>query len=106
MSLDRIIRPDVGRKLLNVQLKASVTPRAFVPIDMVLDASDAEPDGVRLPLEIIISGPSKTQRRTLNRYIPECLTATPQEVGEHVIVVRETGHNHAYGLLKLQVMGR
>lgn len=103
MSLERVISTDVGRPVLNVQLKAAVQPRAFVPIDLTLGVEGAGPGGVRLPLEVIISGPTKTRTRTLNRYVPECLTVTPSETGAHIVVVRETAHNYAYGLLKLDV---
>jgi hypothetical protein len=65
------------------------------------------PNHVVLPLILEVLGPSDAsyQRRIFVRTPPQSFVVTPQEGGEHRIVLREAAHNRWWGKLAVTVAG-
>lgn len=82
--------------------------RARAPIRVLVDYSACEPQGVVLPFETLITGPSGESsfvRHISRRFAPTSITFTPREGGKHSIVLREVGHNRWWGRLDVDVEG-
>ncbi len=72
-------------------------PRAFDVYVLVVDYALCEPEGVMLPLEVIVTSPSDTQR-TLHRFFaPTELSIFPDEGGRWLVTLREVAHNKWWG---------
>jgi hypothetical protein len=85
----------------------SQTPAAFSSITIDVDYSGAEPEGVVLPLELIVQAPSASGfvRRFYTRTAPSSVIFRPAEGGLHLVMLREVGHNRWWGRLRVQVDG-
>lgn len=82
-------------------------PRALAPVLINVDYSACDPDGVVLPLELIVQAPSPVniQRRLFTRIAPTSLSFIPKEGGTHGVMLRELGHNRWTGKLRIEVAG-
>ena len=96
-----------ARRLVLALAPEAPSPRAFAPVDVTIDYSGAEPEGVVLPLEMTITSPSPSNfvRRILRRTRPSSLSFVPREGGRHLIRVAEVGHNRWFGALLVDVAG-
>ena len=83
-------------------------PKAFAPVQIDIDYSAADPEGgIVLPLELIVNAPSDANfsRRIIRRSLPSSIIIKPQEGGEHLVLLRECGHNKFVGIFILDVAG-
>ena len=83
-------------------------PQAFNAVVVDVDYSAGLPEGVTLPLELTIVGPSGSetyQRRVFRRLLPDTLAFIPREGGEHLIRLAEQFHNRWFGALVLEIAG-
>jgi len=83
-------------------------PRAHQLISVSVSYARADPDGLVLPLELVVVGPSGTatrQSRYFQRFAPSALTFRPREGGETLVVLRELFHNRWFGSLVFEVEG-
>lgn len=86
---------------------ATLVPRALAPVLITVDVSACEPEGLVLPLELIIQAPSASgcRRHILRRLVPKSLSFIPKEGGLHGVVLRELVHNRWLGKLRVEVLG-
>ncbi len=103
------ISPDyVDKQLLVLSLADTESqPRAFRAVDISVNYDGAEPNGVALPLELLVKGPSVGSffRHVYRRVVPSLVTFTPNEGGEHLVTLREVDHNRWWGSLVVNVSG-
>lgn len=98
----------IGEDLIVLSLDVqSLDPRAFRPITVNVDYSACEPDGIVLPLELLIVAPSPSgfSHRHFTRTAPTSILFIPREGGLHGLLLREVGHNRWNGRLRIQVAG-
>jgi hypothetical protein len=106
--LDELAPMFVGSEALTLTLSdPSSTRRAFNSISVLVDYTGAGDDGVRLPMELLITGPSPSsfRRHNYRRTAPPSFAFTPIEGGRHMVVLREIGHNRLLGKLEIVVEG-
>lgn len=107
-SLDEICPSYIGEDRLVLQLQVIGAVRAFEQTAISVDYSATAPEGVVLPLELIIQGPSPQSyvRRVFTRSRPNTLIFTPREGGSHLVTLREFAHNKWWGRLVVSVEGQ
>ena len=83
------------------------SPRSRQYVGVAVDYSAAEPEGVCLPLELLITGPStgSFRRRIFRRVLPTQFDFLPIEGGKHQLLLREVTHNRYVGALTVDVIG-
>ena len=107
-SLDQLCPMYVGSEALGLSLAdPAATRRAFNSISVNVDYSGAGSEGVRFPLELLIKGPSVSnfRRHIYRRTTPPSFSFKPIEGGQHLVVLREVGHNRLIGKLAIAVDG-
>ena len=115
--IDELSPAFVGAKLLVLtRANPDEVLRAFTAIlvDVDYSATDAN-GGIMMPLEFIVDGPSPTslkrdifglERGGISRRVPPSqISFIPQEGGHFHMMIREIGHNGAYGTLEVDVEG-
>lgn len=107
-SLDEICPRYIGEDRLVLQLQTIGAVRAFEQVAIAVDYSATAPEGVVLPLELLIQGPSPQSYvyRVFRRSKPTTLIFTPREGGSHLITLREFAHNKWWGRLVVSVDGQ
>lgn len=83
-------------------------PIALSPVIVLVSYERADPEGVVLPLELTITGPSGRatfQRRFFRRLKPIEISFRPIEGGSTLIRVAELFHNRWFGKLVLDIAG-
>lgn len=93
---------------LDASLAALPALLVFQPIILAVDYSACNPEGIVLPLEFTVTGPSGKatfQRRYFTRGAPAELTFTPTEGGSHLARLAECFHNRWWGSLLINVAG-
>lgn len=105
--IDELSPETIGEDRITLALAAGITPRAFLPVLVEVDYGRCGPEGVVLPLELLIQAPSAGNviRRVLRRAAPRSIAFTPREGGLHGVLVRELGHNRWNGHLRIVVTG-
>lgn len=106
--IDEIVPPSVGEERIRLQLAVnSGQLLAHVPFQIDVDYSRSLPEGITLPLELIVQGPNAGQyeRRLFTRARPSSLLVTPRSGGRHFILLRELFHMHWQGQLFVDVEG-
>lgn len=86
----------------------SIKPRVFVPVVIRVDVSACAPEGLVLPLELIVTGPSGSateQRQVFRKRVPTEITFTPVEGGSILVRLSELFHNRWWGKLVIPVVG-
>jgi len=89
---------------------------AFTGVAIAVDYSDTDDlGGIQMPLELIVSSPSPGlfQRQNIGlvrdgisqQTPPGSVSFVPREGGQFLVLLREVGHNRAYGTLTLTVEG-
>ncbi|AUX31913.1 MULTISPECIES: hypothetical protein [Sorangium] len=110
---DLLNPPSLGEQRLKLSRvlhdgQSTVPPaRAFSPVDLQVDYSGCIPEGIVLPLELVVVAPSPSGfvRRTYRRVRPATVTFTPQEGGEHLVRIAEVGHARWWGSIVINVLG-
>jgi len=106
--LDEICPMYVGSEALKLTLSDPLVPaRAYRAVDIDVDYAGASELGVRLPLELLVVGPTAQsfRRHVYRRVAPSVVTFTPHEGGAFLVLLREVGHNKLRGRLSIQVEG-
>jgi hypothetical protein len=106
--IDEISPTYVGEKRIGLSLATdSLQPRAFNAINVLVDYSACEPEGLAFPLELTIIAPTSQnfQRARFLRTTPETISFRPREGGLHVVRFGEVGHNRWFGYLEINVAG-
>lgn len=107
--LDEICPDYVGSDKIKLSLAPTVIPplNAFAIIDVNVDYSACDPQGIVLPLIFSVVSPSSANfvRRIIRASRPSAVSFVPREGGRHVVRVGELGHNHWFGVLVLDVVG-
>lgn len=104
------ISPDfIGEDRIKLSLsELTPAPRAFSPVQIDVDYSDADDiGGIVRPLELTVTAPTPAnfRRRIIRKSLPSSIIIKPQEGGEHLVVLKECGHNKAVGIFVLDVAG-
>lgn len=81
--------------------------RALLPASITVDYSACDPEGPKLPIELLVIGPGARsfRRRVFTLLVPTEFVVTPTEGGGHSVLLREVGHNYWHGQLTLEVEG-
>jgi len=106
--IDELSPETIGEDRISLALVAGLAPpRAFAPVLVMVDYERCLPEGVALPLELLIAAPSAGNviRRVLRRAAPRVIAFTPREGGLHGVLVRELAHNRWVGKLRIVVAG-
>ena len=109
MSIVDEISPDfMGDNLISLSLNIeTANPIALKAVVIDVDVSAADPEGLVLPLELIIRPPTNANiiRRHFTDRIPATISFRPLEGGEHLVLLREMAHNRYTGTLTIEVEG-
>lgn len=109
MSIVDEISPEfMGEDLIGLSLNIETSnPRAFKAVVIDVDPSAADPEGLVLPLELIIRPPTNANiiRTYFTDRVPATLSFRPLEGGEHLVLLREVAHNRYTGTLTIEVEG-
>lgn len=106
--IEELAPETIGEDLITLTLnQLTLAPRAFSPVIVDVDYARTLPDGVVLPLELVIQAPSPSGyiRRIIRRLAPADITFTPREGGTHLVMLRELWHNRWLGKLRVPVAG-
>jgi hypothetical protein len=106
--IDEISPETMGEDRILLSLdRTSLTPRAFQAVLINVDYSACAPEGVVLPLELLIQTPSisNIRRHIIRKIAPRTLSFIPKEGGLHGVLLRELGHNRWLGKLRVTVAG-
>lgn len=107
--VDEISPSTCGEDRIGLTLSQSTPkPTAFEGVVIEIDYDRCAPEGVMLPLELVIVGPSGVatyQRRVFRRFAPIDVAFRPREGGPHLVRLGEAHHNRWYGALTLDVAG-
>jgi hypothetical protein len=107
--VDELSPQEYGEDRIALTLSSETpSPRVFSPVIILVDLSRCVPEGVVLPLEFTVKGPSGSvtaQRRLLTRFVPNELTFRPTEGGSTLVRLAEIYHNRWFGVLVLDVLG-
>jgi hypothetical protein len=98
----------IGEERIRLTVSATQGPIvADAAVSLDVDYAQALPQGVTLPLELIIQGPTLDgyQRRAFRRSAPSSIVVVPRESGQHQITLREAAHNRWWGALQFYVEG-
>lgn len=81
--------------------------QAFTPVVVAVDYGAALPEGVVLPLEFTVTGPSASSavRKTFRRFAPGELAFVPREGGSFLVRLCEVDHDLYFGVLVLEIAG-
>lgn len=106
MLIDELSPLSVGSERIALAPADPLTPaRAFSPFSVAVDYALCDPEGVVLPLEMVVTSPSKSTRTLFRRVVPTELTIHPDEGGPWIVVLREHAHNLWWGRLAIDVDG-
>lgn len=98
----------VGEDRFGVEVETP-NPSALQPLTVIFDYSGAGDIWVRLPIEIIVQPAARDAsgyvRRTFRRVVPSSFTFVPIASGEHLVLIREVGHNRWLGRALVDVAG-
>ena len=106
--VDEISPSYVGEDRIGLSLADPNQPiYVNTPIQVNIDYSGAAPEGLVLPLELSLSGPTEGQyQRTLyTTSKPAAVVLVPRVKGQHFILLRERFHNRWQGRLLVDVLG-
>lgn len=104
---DEICPREIGEDRIDLALNvATSSPQVFEPVIVDVDFSRCAPEGVVLPLEMTVTGPSGEVTRTyFRRFLPAELSFRPQEGGSTLIRLAELYHNRWFGKLVVDIAG-
>ncbi len=107
--VDEISPREIGEDRIDLELSTdTLSPIVFAPVIVLVGYDRCAPEGVVLPLEFTVTGPSGTatfQRRYYRRVRPVEVTFRPTEGGSHLIRIAEMFHNRWWGALVIDVAG-
>lgn len=106
--IDELCPPTVGEKRIVLSLSEdSLSPRAFTAVNVLVDYTACDPEGVVYPLELTIVVPTEQDFRRVrfNRSAPSTISFQPREGGRHVLRLGELGHNRWFGFIEIDVAG-
>lgn len=109
--IDELSPAYVGAQAIRLVAADIKRPVAFNAVDLQVSiqptAKDALRVGLKLPLELTVTAPSPSGffRHVYRSSIPSTITFTPKEGGEHLVRIREIGHNLWWGALVVDVAG-
>jgi len=108
MNIDELSPPTIGEDKIVLVLDAStVAPQVFHAVQINVDYSNTLPEGVALPLDMIVQGPDADsyKERVFRKYKPQTLSFVPLAAGEHLVLLREQAHNRWVGRIVVTVLG-
>lgn len=109
--IDEISPEYVGAASIKLALATNDVPRAFNAVDITVaihsNATIARKVGLSPPLEMTVTAPSASGfvRHVFYNTVPSSFTFTPREGGQHLVRLREVGHNRWHGELVVDVKG-
>jgi len=107
--IDEVSPIEYGEARITLTLDSGTpTPQAFDEVLVNVDYSRTLPEGIVLPLEMTISGPSGAavfKRTVFTRIAPTQLAFLPSEGGSHLVRLAEQNHNRWHGELVVDVEG-
>jgi hypothetical protein len=109
-SIDRICPEYVGEERIQLSLAEpgpTTRVRAFDVVIVSVDVSGTLPEGLVLPLEWIVTGPTRDsfRRDVFRRSIPSRIVFRPNEGGIYLLRLAEMHHNRWWGSLTIPVIG-
>lgn len=107
-TIDEISPAYIGEDKLTLKLaNPDAKPTTWQPFQVDVDYSAADPEGVILPMELVLQGPNPPdhKRRLFTRERPSSFVLVPEAKGPHFILFRELGHNRWQGRLLIEVEG-
>jgi hypothetical protein len=108
--IDKIAPPEIGEDRIRLSIDSSCLPLlALSPVIIDVDYELAEPEGIELPIELIIQ-PSSIDgtgyiRRKFIKHAPSSFQFTPIHAGRHLVLLKECCHNLWQGRLLINVGG-
>jgi hypothetical protein len=107
MNIDELSPAYVGEERIILKLNEVSIAQVFNTLQIDVDYADCEPEGVILPLDFIVQGPSEDsyKERVFRRTAPKSISFQPISSGMHMIILREQAHNRWIGRLFIDVAG-
>ena len=107
MDIDELSPAMIGEERISITLDPSTTPKVFGIVQCAVNYAPAAPNGIALPLDFIIQGPTAVsyRERVFRRSRPSTLSFVPVESGPHLVLLREQAHNRWIGRLIVEVAG-
>ena len=82
---------------------------ALQPMTLNINYDEADPEGAMLPIEVIVQPPTEDGtgyiQKIFRNFIPSSFTFTPINAGDHLVLVKELGHNRWQGRLLITIEG-
>jgi hypothetical protein len=107
--LDVMLPDYVGAPARIKLVPADIEPaRAFASVRLLVELQkEALTLGLALPLEMTVTAPSAVNffRHIFRLTVPSEISFTPKEGGQHLVRLREVGHNKWHGELVIDVAG-
>lgn len=107
MNIDRLSPATVGEDKIKLGVDPATLPKVGFVCEVLIDYSKCSPEGVSLPLECVVQGPTAASymSKMYRAKRPTQFSFFPSEVGEHLVIVREIAHNRWVGTLHITVAG-
>lgn len=110
--LDSLSPIGIGADKIVITKDQSSLLQAFHPVILNFDYSACYPDGVVLPIEIVVQpgfgpgGPGCGFRsKIFRRSAPTSYSFTPPSSGQYLVVIKELFHNYWQGRIRLEIAG-
>jgi len=106
--LEELSPETIGEDRVDLRLDdGNLQPRAGQTVVVNIDYARCDPDGIRLPLELVVQSPSTTGilQKLFTRTRPTSIAFRAREGGAHLVMVRELAHNRWFGRLRVQIAG-
>lgn len=107
--IDDLSPRTIGEDKITLTLSDTTpNPIAFGAVQIDIDTTRADAEGgLILPLELFIQAPTDAGFRTdvFRRTLPESFVFFPISAGQHLVLIREVGHNRWHGKLVIIVEG-
>lgn len=106
-SIDELCPAYIGEDRITVTCDTTQNLSAFQPIQVDFSYERCKPEGVMLPLELVIQGPSQGsyRRYVYTRTAPDAQIFKPREGGQHLVRIAELGHNGWWGGIVIDIQG-
>jgi hypothetical protein len=107
--LDEVSPASVGEDAITVKVAEGSRARLIVGkiIDLTVDYSSADPEGIQLPLRFTIQGPTRESfdERYFSNIRPKSISFVPLVAGTYFILLKECFNNRRQGRLRVTISG-
>lgn len=108
-TVDEISPATIGEDKITLAVDKNSRTETFKPVIVNIDYTSADPEGIKLPLEMILQPAFGTgtgfKCQIFRRRAPLSFTFVPGDAGDYLLRLRELFHNRWQGRLVVTVSG-